>query len=80
MITKWSRKDHGMNTLTDVLLRLIELSPLREESEVTHLKSIVEASRKHLDNFAEEIEEHIQSVEDDAQKASDAAKTPVNGL
>lgn len=60
-----------MNTLTDVLKYLLQISPVREESDLNKGMQILEDSREKLDALVAKIEDKAETAE------SPTATTPV---
>lgn len=60
-----------MNTLTDVLKYLLQISPVREESDLNKGMQILENSREKLDALVAKIEDKAETAE------SPTATTPV---
>lgn len=57
-----------MNTITDVLLELIRLAPVREESQFSKMAAIVESAREKLDAAVHSVAETVETAQADAVK------------
>ena len=69
-----------MNSLADVLIEIVRLLPVREESQFVNLIQIIEEARPALENLVTAAKDTAEVVTQDVETAVKDAENVVKGL